>query len=208
MLGFSQTETHLGGAMGNLDDPPDARIGTSGRAMPGVEIEIHDTKTGASLAPGHVGEICMRGWCVMRGYFDDPQKTEETIDKAGWLHTGDLGLLNEEGRLVHKGRMKDTIRVGGEQLSASEVEEFLLSHPDVKEAAAIGRPEARLGEVCVAFVELAGGAKVTEAELLDFCRKGLASFKVPRQIYFVSEWPSSSSGKIQKSVLAERLHSL
>lgn len=207
MLGFSQTETHLGGSMSSLDDPPDARIGTSGRAMPGVEIEIHDTNTGASLAPGQVGEICMRGWCVMNGYFDDPQKTKETIDAAGWLHTGDLGILNEEGRLVHKGRTKDTIRVGGEQLSASEVEEWLLSHPDVKEAAVVGKPEARLGEVCVAFVELAGSAKVTEAELQDFCRKGLASFKVPRQIYFVSDWPMSSSGKIQKTVLQERFHS-
>lgn len=118
-----------------------------------------------------------------------------------------LGIeANKVARAFLKLGVQPGDQVGGEQLSASEVEERLLSHPDVKEAAAIGRPEARLGEICVAFVELAGDAKVTEEELLDFCRKGLASFKVPRQIYFVSEWPLSSSGKIQKSVLTDRFH--
>jgi len=198
---YSMTENHIGGCICNSNDPPEKRLTTVGRAMPGIEVVAKDPKKGKALPPGEVGELCFRGWSIMRGYDDDPERTAEVIDRNGWLRTGDLGTVDPEGYVRLVGRIKDMIRVGGENVAASDVEDFLLRNEKVKQAIAVGAPDKRLGEMVVAFVELKFGVRAVEEELISYCRSGLASFKVPRQIRFVNEWPMSGTGKIQKSVL-------
>ena len=138
---------------------------------------------------------------MMRGYLNDPERTAEVIDSDGWLRTGDLGMIDVDGYVNLVGRIKDMIRVGGENVAAPEVESFLLQHEKVKQAVVVGAPEARLGEVCVAFIELKSGVQATEDEIISYCRAGLASFKVPRKVIFVTEWLMSGTGKIQKFML-------
>ncbi len=200
---YSMTESHIGGCTCRWDDPPEKRLYTVGRAMPGLEVIVRDPKTGAEMPAGEAGEVSFRGWCVMRGYLDDPERTAEVIDADGWLKTGDLGTIDPDGYVELVGRIKDMIRVGGENVAASDVEGFLLGHEKVKQAVAVGVPEARLGEIVVAFVELKAGAQATEAELIAYCKAGLASFKVPKRVRFVSEWPMTGAGKIQKFRLQE-----
>lgn len=197
------TETHLGGTACTIDDPLELRLTTVGRPTPGIEMQIRDPSTGRPLPTGEPGEVCFRGWCVMKGYYRDPERTAEAIDPEGWFRTGDLGVLGEDGCLRLRGRIKDMIRVGGENVAAAEVEGFLLRHPAVKQTVVVGSPDRRLGEVCVAFIERKDGVNVDERELLDYSRAGLASFKVPRRIRFVDEWPMTGSGKIQRFLLAE-----
>jgi fatty-acyl-CoA synthase len=141
----------------------------------------------------------------MRGYYDDAERTAEVLDTAGWFRTGDMGVIDEDGYLRLVGRIKDVIRVGGENVAALDVESFLMHHEKVKQAIVVGTPEVRLGEVCVAFLELKPGVAATEDEILSYCRAGLAGFKVPRKVVFVKEWPMSGTGKIQKFLLKERL---
>ncbi len=200
---YGMTETHLAATSCRLDDPLDVRLTTVGRVVTGMELEIRDPATGEALPPGGAGEVCLRGWGIMKGYYHDPERTAEALDEAGWFRTGDLAVMGEDGYLRLIGRIKDMIRVGGENVAAAEVEGFLLQHPAVKQTVVVGRAEPRLGEVCVAFVELKDGAAATEQDLLDACRGGLASFKVPRQIHFVTEWPMSGTGKIQRFLLKE-----
>jgi acyl-CoA synthetase (AMP-forming)/AMP-acid ligase II len=202
---FGMTETHLAGTACTLDDPLDLRLSTVGRPTPGVELEIREPHTGRPQPVGEVGEVCLRGWCLMKGYYQDPERTAEAIDPNGWFHTGDLGRVGDDGCLRLVGRIKDMLRVGGENVAAAEVEAFLLQHPAVKQAVVVGQPDARLGEVCFAFVERKHGLAASDDELVAYCRAGLASFKVPRQIRFVDEWPMSGTGKIQKFLLAEQV---
>ncbi len=186
-------------------DSLEKRVGTNGRPHPGVEVEIRDPQTGERLAPGQPGEICVRGYVVMKGYYNMPEETARTIDPDGWLHTGDRGLLTEDGYLVFLGRCKDVLRVGGENVSALEVENFLLTHPAVVAAAVVGVPDPRWGEVPAAFVQLKEGEPVTEDDVIAYCREHLAPFKVPRYVRFVREFPMTGSGKIQKFLLREHL---
>lgn len=202
---YGLTETHIGGTACELDDPLERRLATVGRPMPGVELGIRPPDGKEFLPPGESGEVCIRGWCTMKGYFDDPQRTAEVLDDEGWFRTGDLGVIDTDGCLRLIGRIKDMIRVGGENVAASDVESFLLRHKDVKQAVVVGIPDPRLGEVCAAFVEPKSSARSTEEELIAYCRSGLASFKVPRKIVFVSEWPMSGTGKIQRFVLRDSL---
>lgn len=202
---YGLTETHLGGTSCELDDPLEKRLYTVGRPMVGLELGVRAPNGEQFLPAGEAGEVCFRGWCIMKGYYDDPERTSEVLDESGWFRTGDLGVVDEEGYLRLIGRIKDMIRVGGENVAAAEVETFLLRHEKVKQAVTVGMPDERLGEVCVAFVELKSSAHATEEELLGYCRGGLASFKVPRKIFFVTEWPMSGTGKIQKYVLKESL---
>nr|ALG05261.2 o-succinylbenzoate--CoA ligase [uncultured bacterium 5E7] len=188
---YGMTETHLGGTSCRLSDPLDARLSTVGRPMPGLEMKLVE------------GEVCFRGPLLMKGYFRDPERTAEAIDAEGWLHSGDLGVLGDDGNLRLIGRLKEMVRVGGENVAAAEVEGWLLRHQAVKQAVYVGRPDQRLGEVGVAFVELKAGAAASEADLIAHCREGLASFKVPRAVRLVSDWPMSGTGKIQKFLLAE-----
>jgi fatty-acyl-CoA synthase len=200
---YGMTETHLGGTVCRLSDPLEARLTTVGRPHDSLEMQLRDVESGRVLRPGERGEVHFRGPLIMKGYYRDPERTAEVIDADGWFRTGDLGELDGDGNLHLIGRVKDMVRVGGENVAAAEVEGYLLGHPAIKQAVFVGRPDVRLGEVGVAFVELKAGAAAGEQDLLDFCRQGLASFKVPRAIRFVTEWPMSGTGKIQKFLLTQ-----
>ncbi len=202
---YGLTETHIGGTCCHFDDSIEKCLNTVGRCMPGMEVGIRDPDSNRFMKTGETGEICFRGWCVMKGYYDDPERTSEVLDEDGWFRTGDLGVMDHDGYLRIVGRIKDMIRVGGENVAAPDVEAFLLQHEKVKQAVVVGAPDIRLGEVCVAFIELKKGAKATEDEIIKYCRSGLASFKVPRKAIFVNEWPMSGTGKIQKFLLKESL---
>jgi fatty-acyl-CoA synthase len=187
-----------------IDDPIDFRMAWHGKPHPETEIRIVDYTTGEPKAPLQEGEICVRGWNVMKGYYKKPEETREAIDQEGWLHTGDSGIMDREGNLKFTGRIKDIIRVGGENVSAMEVENYLLTHPKVKNAAVIAVPDKRLTEVCLAVIQLKEGQEATAEEIIHFCRGKIASFKVPRHVRFVDDYPMTGSGKIQKFVLKER----
>jgi acyl-CoA synthetase (AMP-forming)/AMP-acid ligase II len=202
---YGLTETHIGGTACALDDPLEIRMTTVGRPMPGVELAIRRPNGKEFLPVGDPGEVCFRGWCITKGYFDDPEKTAEALDEQGWFRTGDLGVIGKDGCLRLVGRIKEMIRVGGENVAAAEIESVLLKHHAVKQAAAVGMADPRLAEVVAVFVELKSREQATEEELIDFCRGRLASFKVPRRVEIVHEWPMTGAGKIQRYVLKESL---
>jgi len=188
-----------------VDDPIDLRINFHGLPHGGTEIKIYDPQNKQDLPPGQEGEICVRGWNVMKGYYKKAEETNKAIDSFGWLHTGDLGLIDPRTNyLKFTGRLKDMLRVGGENVSAMEVESFLLSHPKIKQVQVIGMPDARLTEVGMAFVELKPGETATEEEIIAYCRGKMANFKIPRYVIFVEEFPMTGSGKIQKYKLKEK----
>lgn len=195
---YSLSEASCNATSTKATDPLDLRATTVGRPLPGVELRLADPTTGAALPAGAVGEILLRGWNVMRGYHRDAQATAQAIDAEGWLHTGDLGSLDPGGNLAFVGRLKDVVRVGGENVAAAEVENFLLTHPAVKVVQVVAAPDGDLGEVPVAFVELQPDAECMADDLLAYCQGRLARFKVPRAIGFVTEWPVTGSGKIRK----------
>jgi acyl-CoA synthetase (AMP-forming)/AMP-acid ligase II len=205
MSPYGLTETHIGGTACALDDPLEIRMTTVGRPMPGVELAIRESNGKGFLAVGQRGEVCFRGWCITKGYFDDPEKTAEALDDQGWFRTGDLGMIGEDGYLRLVGRIKEMIRVGGENVAVAEVESVLLKHPAVKQAVAVGMADPRLAEVVAVFVELKMDEQATAEELTDFCRQRLASFKVPRRVQFIEQWPMIGAGKIQRYVLRESL---
>jgi fatty-acyl-CoA synthase len=188
-----------------VEDPLELRMAFHGLPHKETEIRIIDLSTGETLLDGKEGEICVRGWNVMRGYYKKPEETARAIDPQGWLHTGDLGLIDPKTRyLKFTGRFKDMLRVGGENVSAMEVESFLLTHPKVKQAQVIGVPDPRLTEVGMAFLQLKEGMSATEEEILAFCKGKIAGFKIPRYVIFVKEFPMTGSGKIQKFKLKEQ----
>jgi fatty-acyl-CoA synthase len=185
-------------------DSPEQVATTCGSPFPGVEARIVDVDSGRVLAPGERGELQLRGYNVFRGYYNDPEATARTLDADGWLHTGDVCSLDDDGRVAYHGRDKDMLKVGGENVSALEVESVLGAHPAVKLAQVVGAPDERLQEVVAAFVELAPGASVSEQELVDYCATRIARFKVPRHVRFVEEWPMSAT-KVQKFRLRDRI---
>jgi len=185
------------------DDPLEFKIHWNGRPHPGSEMKIVDPQTGSPLPPGQMGEICVRGFNVMKGYYKMPEETRKVIDAEGWLHTGDMGVMDEKGNFRFAGRIKDTLRVGGENVSAIEVESFLLQHPAVRMAQVIGVPDPRLVEVPMAVIQLKEGQRATESEIIAFCQGKLSSFKIPRYVWFVEEFPLTGSGKVQKYKLRE-----
>jgi fatty-acyl-CoA synthase len=189
----------------DVDDPLDFRMHWHGKPHPETEIKIVDYQTGKTNPPYKEGELCVRGWNLMKGYYNKPEETRAAIDDEGWLHTGDSGQMDDKGNLKFTGRIKDIIRVGGENVSAMEVESYLLTHPKVKNAAIIGVPDKRLTEVCMAVIQLKEGERATEEEIVDYCRGQIANFKTPRYVRFVDEYPMTGSGKIQKYVLKEKL---
>lgn len=201
---FGMSECGGSVAMCNPDDPLELRSACSGKALEDIEIQIRDPETGAVLPPGERGEICARGRGVFAGYYNDPEKTAASFHDGGWFRTGDLGMMDAEGRLTFRGRLKDMLKVGGENVAAIEVEGYLATHPAVDLAQVVGLPDDKYDEVPVAFVELRPGARVTEEELIDYCRGEIASFKVPRHIRFVDEWPMGAT-KILKYELRNRL---
>jgi fatty-acyl-CoA synthase len=186
------------------DDPYEARMDTLGRPLPGMEVKIVDPETGEEVPAGVVGELCFRGYALFDGYYKDPELTAAAFDDEGYFHSQDLAKLTDDGRLIYTGRLKDMLKVGGENVSALEVEGYLVTHPAVNIAQVVAAPDARYGEVPAAFVELKAGASVTERELIDFCVGRIATYKVPRYVRPVDEWPMSGT-KIQKFVLRERI---
>jgi acyl-CoA synthetase (AMP-forming)/AMP-acid ligase II len=201
--GYGMTETHMYGTACSLDDPPEIRFNTNGRPNAGVELEIRDPDDGTLLPVGEAGEIYLRVPYPMLGYFDEPAQTADVLSADGWYRTGDNGVIRPDGNLCLLGRVRDMIRVGGENLAGAEVEAVLLEHPAVKQAAAVAAPHQRLGEVVVAFVELKAGTAAGADDIIAHCRVKLAHFKVPQTVHFVTEWPMSGSGKIQKRLLLE-----
>jgi fatty-acyl-CoA synthase len=191
-------------ALSHPGDDLEGRIGTAGRPFEGIEARITDPDTGEPLPPNTQGEITYRGWSLFAGYHDDPEATAAAIDADGYFHSGDLGRLDEQGRLSYDGRIKDMLKVGGENVAAAEIEGLLGKHPAVFTVQVVAAPDARYHEVPAAFVELRPGMAATEAELIDHCLGAIATFKVPRYVRFVSEWPMSGT-KIQKFILRERI---
>jgi len=185
-------------------DPYEVRMHTLGHPLPGLEVKVIDPETGADRPTGEVGELCFRGYSRFEGYYKDPELTAAVIDAGGWFHSADLAYLDDEGRLVYAGRLKDMLKVGGENVSALEVEDYISSHVAVDIVQVVGAPDARYGEVPAAFVQLKPGVQIDEQELIEFCRGRIASFKVPRYVRFVAEWPMSGT-KIQKFVLRETI---
>ena len=196
------TETAGVFALSDRDETRLSRSTTQGKASPGVEIRIVDPAAGADCAPSTMGEIWVRGYCVTEGYYGAPEQTREVITEDGWLRTGDLYSRSADGSLIFRGRLKDMIKVGGENVATMEVEAFLCSHPDVKIAEVVGIPDRRLDEVPVAFVERRGGSELTAEALIAFCTGRIASYKVPRAVHFMAptDWPMSAT-KVDKRAL-------
>lgn len=197
-IAYGLTEASPVITMTRADDSIDRRVSTVGRALPEVEVKIADPETGAELLPGKQGEICARGFLVMKGYYRDEDRTREMIDGEGWLHTGDLGVMDEAGYYRITGRKKDVIIRGGENVYPREVEEHLYTHPGVSDAQVFGIPSERLGEEVAVWVKLKEGERATEDEIREFCREGLARFKVPKVVRFVDSFPMTVTGKVQK----------
>ena len=198
LTGWGMTEVGVGALLSFLDSPEDDRCLGSGWPLPGYEFKVIDPATGQCLPPGAMGELCTRGYAVMQGYYRKPEEMAQAIDAEGWLHTGDLATMREDGMVRFLGRYKEMLKVGGENVDPVEVEAFLLQHPAVNQVKVVGVPDKRLGEVGVACLVVNPGARVTGAELLEFCRGKLASFKIPRHVLFIKEFPMTSSGKVQK----------
>jgi acyl-CoA synthetase (AMP-forming)/AMP-acid ligase II len=201
---FGMTESCGCSTQHDLDDALEVRTGTVGLPIPGLELRIADPESAEELAPDTPGEIQLRGPLLFDGYYKDEEKTRAAFLAGGWMRTGDLGSVDADGRARYLGRIKDIIRVGGENLSPAEIEAHLMTHPAVLIAQAFGIPDERLEEVPAAFVEVRPGASATEEELIAHCQGAIARFKVPRHIRFVTEWPMSAT-KVQKFRLRESL---
>jgi fatty-acyl-CoA synthase len=201
---YGMTETSPVSFQSRTDDPLERRVGTVGRVHPHVQVKIID-ENGRVTPRGVDGELLTRGYSVMRGYWEDAERTREAIDAGGWMHTGDLGIIDEEGYCNIVGRVKDMIIRGGENIYPREIEEFLFRHPAVLDVAVVGVPDAKYGEEVCACIQLRGGVAVTEEEVREFCRAQIAHYKVPRYVRFVEGFPLTISGKVQKYLIREQL---
>ena len=201
-IAYGQTETSPGLTLSGVDDDVEIRVSTVGGAMANTELKIVDTETGAIVKRGAQGEICARGYMIMKGYDQEPEATARTIDPDGWLHTGDLGLMRPDGYIRVTGRAKDLVIRGGENIYPREVEEFLYTHPNVAEVQVVGLPDERLGETLVAWVRLRQG-NGDEDEIRTFCRGKIAHFKIPEFVRIVDSFPMTVTGKVQKFRIRE-----
>jgi fatty-acyl-CoA synthase len=204
LIAYGQTECSPVNHMTLADDPLEKRVETVGRAGPHLEVKIVDER-GAVAPVGTPGDICTRGYAVMQGYWEDPERTAETIDAEGWLHSGDLGVMDDAGYVRVVGRLKDMIIRGGENVYPREIEEFLFTHPDIQDAKVIGVPDPKYGEEVCAWIQLREGAALTADQVRQFCRERIAYFKVPRYIRFVREFPMTATGKVQKFRMREAM---
>ncbi len=195
---YGMTETSPVSTQTRRDDDLERRVSTVGRPHPHIEVKVVDPETGRTLPRGETGEFCTRGYSVMLGYWNEPEKTAQAIDAAGWMHTGDLATMDDAGYLNIVGRTKDMVIRGGENIYPREIEEFLYSHPAVADVQVIGVPDERFGEELCAWIRLRDGASLTEDEVREHCRRQLAHYKVPRYVRFVDGFPMTITGKIQK----------
>ena len=203
-IAYGMTETSPVSTQTSADDPLEKRVTTVGRVHPHVEIRIVDPATDEVVPRGTSGEFQTRGYSVMLGYWNDPERTAEAIDTDGWMHTGDLAVMDDEGYVNIVGRIKDMIIRGGENVYPREIEEFLYTHPDIVEVQVIGVPDVRYGEEIMAWVQVQEGADTTEEDIKDFCRGTIAHYKVPRYIKFTDTFPMTITGKIQKFKMSEQ----
>ncbi len=207
LIAYGQTELSPINNMTLPDDSLERRTETVGRAMPWVEIKIVDD-AGHVVPVGQKGEICTRGYSVMQGYWNDPEKTAETIDASGWLYSGDIATMDASGYVRIVGRIKDMIIRGGENIYPREVEEFLYQHPAISEVQVFGIPDEKMGEEVCAWIQLNDGADLTADDVKAYCKDQITHFKVPRHIRFVSEYPMTVTGKIQKFVMRDEMLTL
>lgn len=204
-IAYGQTETSPVTTQSRVGDPIELRVETVGPALPGVEIEIRDPVNDTKLPDGDQGQLCARGHGTMIGYYNNREATEQTIDKDGWVHTGDLAVRRHDGYFKITGRLKDMVIRGGENVYPREIEEFLFTHPDIAQAAVFGLPDPKYGEEICAWVQLHHGKELSADDVRAYCKKSLAHYKVPRYIKFVSEFPTTVSGKIQKFRMREEM---
>ena len=203
-IAYGMTETSPVSTQTSADDPLEKRVTTVGRVHPHVEIRIVDPATGEVVPRGTGGEFQTRGYSVMLGYWNDPERTAEAIDADGWMHTGDLAVMDDEGYVNIVGRIKDMIIRGGENVYPREVEEFLYTHPDIVDVQVIGVPDTRYGEEIMAWVQLRDGADTTTDDIKDFCRGTIAHYKVPRYIKITDTFPMTITGKVRKFKMREQ----
>ncbi len=203
LIGYGQTEASPLTHLTSRDDSLERRINTVGKNLPHQEVKIVDTESRRTVPVGAVGEICFRGYHIMRGYYRDPKATTEAVDEAGWLASGDLGSMDDDGYVRVTGRRKELIIRGGENIYPREIEDVMFSNPKVMEVAVFGVPDDFYGEQVMAWVQLHPDQAADEQEIQDFCRKHLAHFKVPRYVWFVSEFPMTVTGKLQKFRMRE-----
>jgi fatty-acyl-CoA synthase len=203
-IAYGMTETSPVSFQTGPDDPIERRVSTIGRVQPHLEVKIVD-EAGATPPRGVAGKVCTRGYAVMLGYWDDPERTAEAIDAEGWMHTGDLGTIDEAGYGNIVGRIKDMVIRGGENIYPREIEEFLYAHPKIADVQVVGIPDAKMGEELCAWIRLAPGETSDEAEIRAFCSGRIAHYKIPRYLRFVDEFPMTVTGKVQKFVIRERM---
>ena len=203
-IAYGQTETSPVSTQTRTTDSVEARVTTVGQVLPHVEAKIVDPLTGETVERGMEGEYCTRGFHLMNGYWGDPDKTAEAIDDEGWMHSGDLATMDEDGYVNIVGRIKDLIIRGGENIYPREIEEFLYTHPDIVDAQVIGVPDLKYGEEVMAWVKAVDGVELTSEDVVEFCRGQIAHFKVPRYISFVNEFPMTVTGKVRKAEMREK----
>jgi fatty-acyl-CoA synthase len=202
---YGMTETSPVSTQTRADDSIERRVSTVGRVGPHLEVKVVDPETGLTVPRGTPGELCTRGYSVMLGYWEQPEKTAEAIDRARWMHTGDLAVMDDAGYLNITGRIKDMVIRGGENIYPREIEEFLYTHPDILDAQVIGVPDARYGEELMAWVRMREDAPPLTAESLrEFCSGKLAHYKIPRYVHLVEEFPMTVTGKIRKVEMREQ----
>jgi fatty-acyl-CoA synthase len=200
---YGMTETSPVSTQTLPDDSLHHRTATVGRAHPHVEIRIADPETGKTMERGETGEFCTRGYSVMQGYWNEPAKTAGAIDEDGWMHTGDLAVMADDGYCNIVGRIKDMVIRGGENIYPREIEEFLYTHPDIEDVQAIGVPDEKYGEELMVWVKTKPGASLSDDDVRDFCRGKIAHYKVPRYVKFVEEFPMTVTGKVRKVEMRE-----
>jgi len=200
---YGQTEASPGITQTRPEDSLERRVSTVGRALPNVEVKIVNEAAGEEVPRNTQGELCTRGYHVMKGYYKNPEATEAAIDRDGWLHTGDLAVMDDDGYCRITGRIKDMIIRGGENIYPREIEEFLYTHPDIKDVQVVGVPSRKYGEEVAAFIQPKNGKRVSEDEMRDFCKNKIAFHKIPAFFLFVEDYPTTASGKIQKYKLRD-----
>jgi len=201
---YGQTESSpvITGSL--VDDSIERRVSTVGQPLHETEVKLVDSRTGETVPLGERGEVCTRGYLVMKGYDDDPEATRKVIDADGWLHTGDLAILREDGYIHLTGRVRDVIIRGGENVYPKEVEDFLYRHSAVAAVEIVGVPDPKLGEAVLAWIRLKPGATATEEEIIEFCRGEISHFKIPRYVRFVDAFPATANGKTQKFLIRQQ----
>ena len=202
-IAYGQTEASPVITQTKTDDPIEKRVSSVGQAHPGVEVKIIDPVTGDDTPAGVPGELCTRGYLVMKGYYKNDQATKSAIDNNGWLHTGDIAVMDEEGYIDITGRIKDMVIRGGENIYPKEVEEFLYQHPKVQDVQVVGVPDPKYGEELMAWVILKNGQQITSDELKEYCKGKISFHKIPKYVEFIEAYPMTASGKIQKFLLRE-----